>query len=55
MKLSVAGIATAAAALMAQGASGHYIFHSLAAGTGKGAAYEYVRHNTNMNSPVTGK
>ncbi|KAI1129151.1 glycoside hydrolase family 61 protein [Nemania abortiva] len=43
----------AAAALAAQTASGHYIFQSLAKGTAKGTAYQYVRHNTNMNSPVT--
>ena len=54
MKLSIASI-VAGAALVAQGVSGHYIFHSLTAGTGKGTPYEYVRRNTNMNSPVTGK
>lgn len=51
MKFSVSSI-VAAAALAAQGVSGHYIFQSLAAGSGKGAAYQYVRQNTNMNSPV---
>ncbi|KAI1816290.1 glycoside hydrolase family 61 protein [Poronia punctata] len=43
----------AAAALAAQGVSGHYIFQSLAKGTAQGTPYEYVRRNTNMNSPVT--
>ncbi|KAK7753958.1 hypothetical protein SLS62_004057 [Diatrype stigma] len=52
MKFSVSGIAAATAALAAQGASGHYIFQSLAAGNGKGTPYQYVRQNTNMNSPV---
>lgn len=54
MKFSVSSI-VAVAALAAQGVSGHYIFQSLAAGSGKGAAYQYVRQNTNMNSPVLGK
>ena len=54
MKLSIASI-VAGAALAAQSVSGHYIFQSLAAGTGKGGVYEYVRRNTNMNSPVLGK
>ncbi|KAI0107142.1 glycoside hydrolase family 61 protein [Nemania sp. FL0031] len=43
----------AIAALAAPTVSGHYIFQSLAKGTGKGTPYQYVRHNTNMNSPVT--
>lgn len=47
--------AIAAAALAAQSASGHYIFQALAKGNAKGTAYQFVRHNTNMNSPVTGK
>jgi hypothetical protein len=46
--------AIAAAALAAQTVSGHYIFQALAKGAAKGTAYEFVRHNTNMNSPVTG-
>lgn len=52
MKNVVALIATAA--LAAQGASAHYIFQTLAKGTAKGVPYEYVRRNTNYNSPVTG-
>lgn len=55
MKFSVSGIVAATAALAAQGTSGHYIFQSLAAGSGKGTPYQYVRQNTNMNSPVLGK
>ena len=55
MKFSITSIAAGFAALAVQGVSGHYIFHSLAAGTGKGTPYEYVRQNTNMNSPVLGK
>ncbi|KAI5860129.1 glycoside hydrolase family 61 protein [Durotheca rogersii] len=43
----------ASAALAAQGVSAHYIFQSLAKGTAKGQAYQYVRRNTNYNSPVT--
>ncbi len=46
---------SAVAALAAQGVSGHYIFQSLAAGTTPGSPYEYVRRNTNMNSPVLGR
>lgn len=47
-------VALATAALAAQGASAHYIFQALAKGTGKGVVYEYVRRNTNYNSPVVG-
>ncbi|KAI1184598.1 lytic polysaccharide monooxygenase [Nemania serpens] len=43
----------AAAALAAQSVSGHYIFQALAKGTAKGTPYEFVRRNTNNNSPVT--
>ncbi|KAI0812031.1 glycoside hydrolase family 61 protein [Xylaria sp. FL0064] len=43
----------AAVALAAQSVSGHYIFQALSKGTAKGTPYEFVRHNTNMNSPVT--
>ncbi|KAI4863842.1 glycoside hydrolase family 61 protein [Hypoxylon rubiginosum] len=50
MKNVVALVATAA--LAAQGASAHYIFQALAKGTAKGVVYEYVRRNTNYNSPV---
>lgn len=52
MKNVVALVATAA--LAAQGASAHYIFQALAKGTAKGVVYEYVRRNTNYNSPVVG-
>ncbi|KAI1171384.1 glycoside hydrolase family 61 protein [Nemania sp. FL0916] len=43
----------AAVALAAQSASGHYIFQTLNKGGSGGTAYQYVRRNTNMNSPVT--
>ncbi|KAI0171050.1 glycosyl hydrolase family 61-domain-containing protein [Pestalotiopsis sp. NC0098] len=43
---------TVAAALAAQCASAHYIFTTFSPGTAKAAAYEYVRRNTNNNSPV---
>ncbi|KAI0386588.1 glycoside hydrolase family 61 protein [Hypomontagnella monticulosa] len=50
MKSFVAIAATVA--LAAQSASAHYIFQALAKGTSKGVVYEYVRRNTNYNSPV---
>ncbi|KAI0134672.1 glycosyl hydrolase family 61-domain-containing protein [Xylariales sp. AK1849] len=43
----------ATATLVAQSVSAHYIFEAFAPGTTKGVAYEYVRRNTNYNSPVT--
>jgi hypothetical protein len=45
----------ATAAFVAQSVSGHYIFQTIAAGTAAGTPYEYVRKNTNYNSPVTGE
>ncbi|KAH6655718.1 glycosyl hydrolase family 61-domain-containing protein [Truncatella angustata] len=42
-----------AAALAAQCASAHYIFTTFSPGTSKAAAFQYVRKNTNNNSPVT--
>ncbi|KAH8160461.1 hypothetical protein CIB48_g7791 [Xylaria polymorpha] len=45
--------ATIAAALAAQSVSGHYIFQALSKGTAKGTPFEFVRRNTNYNSPVT--
>ncbi|KAI0201938.1 glycoside hydrolase family 61 protein [Astrocystis sublimbata] len=45
--------ATIAAVLAAHGVSGHYIFQALGKGSSPGTVYQYVRHNTNMNSPVT--
>ncbi|KAI0399545.1 glycoside hydrolase family 61 protein [Xylaria palmicola] len=41
------------AALAAQSVSGHYIFQALGKGSSKGTPYEFVRRNTNYNSPVT--
>ncbi|KAI8624437.1 glycoside hydrolase family 61 protein [Xylariaceae sp. FL1651] len=51
MKSFLKTIATAA--LAAQSVSGHYIFQALSKGTAKGTPYEFVRRNTNYNSPVT--
>ncbi|KAI0024209.1 glycosyl hydrolase family 61-domain-containing protein [Xylariomycetidae sp. FL0641] len=48
-------LALLAALAAAHGASAHYIFQTLAKGTAKGTAYEYVRRNTNYNSPVTSR
>ncbi|CAJ2502784.1 Uu.00g101780.m01.CDS01 [Anthostomella pinea] len=49
---SIIGTVTAAA-LAAQGVSGHYIFETLNKGGVGGTPYEFVRRNTNYNSPVT--
>jgi hypothetical protein len=49
-----AGIITATV-LAVQSVSGHYIFQAFAPGSAKGVVYEYVRRNTNYNSPVTGQ
>ncbi|CAJ2508509.1 Uu.00g135350.m01.CDS01 [Anthostomella pinea] len=43
----------AATALAANGASAHYIFEKLTAGTTQFDTYQYIRENTNYNSPVT--
>ncbi|KAI2606096.1 glycoside hydrolase family 61 protein [Hypoxylon fragiforme] len=51
MKNIAALVATVA--LAAQSASAHYIFQALSKGSGKGVVYEYVRRNSNYNSPVT--
>ncbi|KAI0974094.1 glycoside hydrolase family 61 protein [Xylaria arbuscula] len=51
MKIHIPTIALATLAV--QRVSGHYIFETLSKGTAKGTPYEFVRHNTNMNSPVT--
>ncbi|ORY65546.1 glycosyl hydrolase family 61-domain-containing protein [Pseudomassariella vexata] len=46
-------IGIVAAAALTHIASAHYIFQALAPGTAQGIVYEYVRRNTNYNSPVT--
>ncbi len=46
--------ATALAAAVGQ-VSSHYIATTFAVGSDKAAPYEYGRHNTNNNSPVTCK
>ncbi|KAI0474932.1 glycoside hydrolase [Xylariaceae sp. FL0804] len=43
----------AAAALSASGVSAHYKFDQFTAGTDQFPVYEYIRQNTNMDSPVT--
>ncbi|KAI5859934.1 glycosyl hydrolase family 61-domain-containing protein [Durotheca rogersii] len=43
----------AAAALAANGVSAHYIFQQLSLGSTTYAPFEYIRQNTNYNSPVT--
>ncbi|KAL5351983.1 hypothetical protein V496_04621 [Pseudogymnoascus sp. VKM F-4515 (FW-2607)] len=50
MKLSTTVLAVA---LLARQASAHYIFQYLTYGGTKFAQYEYIRKNTNYNSPVT--
>ena len=47
-----AGIALAVSALMSQ-VSAHYIFDVLTANGVTYPTYQYIRKNTNMNSPVT--
>ncbi|KAI1773812.1 glycoside hydrolase family 61 protein [Hypoxylon cercidicola] len=43
----------AAAALAANGASAHYIFQQLSVGANEFGPFEYIRQNSNYNSPVT--
>lgn len=48
------GVFTAAAlSLAVSEVSGHYIFQQLAIGSTKGSVYQYIRKNSNGNSPVT--
>ncbi|KAI1261280.1 endoglucanase II [Xylariaceae sp. FL1019] len=42
-----------ATACLASSVSAHYIFQVLTAGTTKFDTYQYIRENTNQNSPVT--
>ncbi|KFZ10488.1 hypothetical protein V502_08085 [Pseudogymnoascus sp. VKM F-4520 (FW-2644)] len=50
MKLSVAALGLS---VLAQQVSAHYIFEFLTYDGTQSAAYEYIRENTNYNSPVT--
>lgn len=49
-------IATSIAAVVAlvQSTSAHYIFQQLSVGSTKYPVFQYIRQNTNYNSPVTG-
>src|ERR1700742_3760169 len=40
--------------LAASGVSAHYIFEKFAVGSTQYPTYEYIRYNTNYNSPVIG-
>jgi hypothetical protein len=44
----------AAAMALAQSASAHYIFQQLTVGSTKYPVFQYIRQNSNYNSPVTG-
>lgn len=50
-------IATSFAAVLAlaQSASAHYIFQQLSVGSTKYPVFQYIRENSNYNSPVTGQ
>jgi hypothetical protein len=50
MKIAVASFAVVLA--LASNVSGHYIFQQLSVGSTKYSVFEYVRKNTNYNSPV---
>ena len=49
-------IATSLAAVVAlvQSTSAHYIFQQLSVGSTKYPVFQYIRQNSNYNSPVTG-
>jgi hypothetical protein len=51
MKITLSSLAAVLA--LAGNASGHYIFQQLSVGSTKYPVYEYIRKNTNYNSPVT--
>jgi hypothetical protein len=44
----------AAALVLVNDASAHYIFNQITVGTKKFGVYENIRKNTNFNSPITG-
>lgn len=46
---------TAAAALAVTDVSAHYIFQQLSHGSTQFPVFEYIRENSNYNSPVTGE
>jgi hypothetical protein len=51
MKVSTTFAATMA---LMQSASAHYIFQQLTVGSTKYPVFQYIRQNSNYNSPVTG-
>lgn len=46
-------LGAAALSLAVSEASAHYIFQQLTTPSGKGGVYQYIRENSNYNSPVT--
>jgi hypothetical protein len=44
----------AAAVALVQSTSAHYIFQQLSVGPTKYPVFQYIRQNSNYNSPVTG-
>lgn len=46
---------TVLAALAVKDVSAHYIFQQLSHASTKFPVFEYIRENSNYNSPVTGK
>lgn len=53
MKITISSIASGLA--LASTVSGHYIFQQLSVGSTKYPVYQYIRKNSNYNSPVTGQ
>lgn len=53
MKVTFASFAAVLA--LAGNVSGHYIFQQLSVGSTTYPVFQYIRRNTNYNSPVTGK
>lgn len=52
MKISIPSLALALS--LASSVSGHYIFQQLSVGSTKYPIFQYIRKNSNYNSPVTG-
>ncbi|KAF2400768.1 hypothetical protein EJ06DRAFT_521468 [Trichodelitschia bisporula] len=50
--MKTAHILSLGAVLLSYAAEAHYIFQAVSTSGAKGAEYQYVRHNTNRNSPV---
>jgi hypothetical protein len=53
MKISIPSLALALS--LASSVSGHYIFQQLSVGSTKYPVFQYIRKNSNYNSPVTGR